>query len=376
MRFPLKELLYVPALLTSLLTANAGTHDQKSPVLPAPQAVRDALAITGGSVQNLALPSGDDWEAFQVQVAFSGSTWILDLEPFALEAPGFKLLQRTPDGGLIELPAPMPTSYRGVVRGIPDSRVAANLFEGQLNATILLADTAWTIEPGTDALPSMPKSMHVVYNDGVIKPLPDFCHVVETDAAAPTPSGGAPEAAVLFADTAIELSPAFRQRWGGIAGAVNQARAINNGAGIIYERDTNVWLRIREMIVGNNYSATGTNVLGQFRSRWLNSNWGFPNDLAHLLYGNPTSGTVGIAYLNGICGSNRFSVSWHLSNLTARRAVFAHELGHTFAAGHCSGGGCRIMCASLGGCSGVITSFGTTSANTIRNRAITAPCVN
>ena len=376
MRFPLKELLYVPALLAPLLTANAGTHDQKSPALPAPQAVRDALEITGGSVQSLALPSGDDWESFEVQVAFGGRTWTLDLEPYALEAPGFRLLQRTPDGGLIELPAPMPTSYRGVVQGLPDSRVAANLFEGQLNATILLADTIWTIQPGTDALPSMPKSMHVVYNDDVVTPLPDFCQAVETDVAAPAPSGGAPEQAVLFADMAPELSPAFRNRWGGIPGAVNQARSIINGAGIIYERDVNVWFRIREMIAGNNYSTNGSNVLGQFRSRWLGSNWGFPNDFAHLFYGNPGSNTIGIAYINGICSSLRFSVSWHTSTLTRRRAVFAHEVGHTFAAGHCSGGGCRIMCSSLGGCSGNITSFGNTSANTIRNRAITAPCVN
>jgi hypothetical protein len=376
MRFPLKELLFVPAVMTSLLTANAASHDQKSPVLAAPQAVRDALAITGGSVQNLALPSGDAWESFKVQVVFSGRTWTLDLEPYALEAPGFKMLQRTPDGTLIELPALMPTSYRGVVQGIPDSRVAANLFEGQLNATILLADTAWTIEPGTDALPSSPKSMHVVFNDDVIRPLPDFCQAVETDAQVPTPSGGAPEAAVLLADTAVELSPAFRNRWGGVPGAVNQARSIINGAGIIYERDTNIWLRIREMVVGNNYSSNGTAVLGQFRSRWLGSNWGFPNDFAHLLYGNPTSNVIGIAYINGICGSNRVSVSWHTSNLTSRRAVFAHEVGHTFAAQHCNGiSGCRIMCSSIGGC-GSITSFGPTSANTIRNRGISAPCVN
>lgn len=53
------------------------------------------------------------------------------------------------------------------------------------------------------------------------------------------------------------------------------------------------------------------------------------------------------------------------NNTTQRVALVAHELGHSWSAWHCNrdagcrgpSDDCRIMCSTLGGCSGNITSF-------------------
>ena len=377
MRFPNRELLYVPAALTLLLASDATAHEKKPALkdVPAPQAILDALQINSASVQSLTFNTTGEWAPFTVDVILNGVTRTLDLQPMSAFAPGFRLLETLDDGTTRELPAPMPTSYRGVVQGIPDSDVAANLFEGQLNATILLPTTSFTVQPATDAFKSLPKATHVVYQDDDIVPLPDFCGTEHGDT--PVASGGSQKnSMVLFIDIGVELSPGFRNTFGGIAGAVNQATQIVRGAGVIYERDTNTWFRIREMVLGPNYGTNSTSLLNLYRNRWINAGYSFPYDVSHLFAASPSSNTIGIAWINGVCGSLRYSVSWITSNLTSRRAVFAHEVGHLFNAPHCNGiNPCRIMCSSIGGC-GSITSFGPFSANIIRNRAISAPCVN
>ena len=64
------------------------------------------------------------------------------------------------------------------------------------------------------------------------------------------------------------------------------------------------------------------------------------------------------------------------NNLTSRVGLTAHELGHSWNAGHCSGSACRIMCSSLGGCSRNITSFGSTSISRISSFRNSRTCLS
>jgi len=81
-----------------------------------------------------------------------------------------------------------------------------------------------------------------------------------------------------------------------------------------------------------------------------------------------SSSVIGVAYLSSICSMNigyGLSYTHFTSNFTSRVGLTAHELGHSFGAGHCSGGSCYIMCAGLGGCGRSLTRFGTSSKNAI-----------
>ena len=152
----------------------------------------------------------------------------------------------------------------------------------------------------------------------------------------------------------------------------------------IYERDANVTFQITATVVrptDNVYSATDpSNLLGQFRNEWR-SNFNFVTaDLAHLFTGKDLDGSViGVAFVGGVCNSSLkfgLSQSRFTTTVTARVQLTAHEIGHNFNAGHCDGNGdCRIMCASLGGCTGIGTSFGTGSASVISNFAASRSCL-
>ena len=89
--------------------------------------------------QELELPLDRRWEAFETAVTLDGEIEILRLTPRALRAPDFRVLVQVEDGTLREVEAPVPTTYRGSVRGEPGSRVAAALVEGQLWANIEIA---------------------------------------------------------------------------------------------------------------------------------------------------------------------------------------------------------------------------------------------
>ena len=90
----------------------------------------------------------------------------------------------------------------------------------------------------------------------------------------------------------------------------------------------------------------------------------------------PAEVSIGVAYLSSVCTSNQYSISWHTNSLITRTAVTAHELGHSFSAGHCNGTTCFIMCASIGGCNGVLTAFAPISINAINNHAASRSCLN
>jgi hypothetical protein len=112
-------------------------------------------------------------------------------------------------------------------------------------------------------------------------------------------------------------------------------------------------------------------LLDQFRAYWNDQHYYVIRDVAHLMTGRDMEGTViGIAWLSVTCTSPTaaygLSQSRFTNNFSSRVALTAHELGHNWSAQHCNGDAdCGIMCASLGGCTGSLTQFGTTPRNQI-----------
>jgi hypothetical protein len=125
-------------------------------------------------------------------------------------------------------------------------------------------------------------------------------------------------------------------------------------------------------------NSAGT-LLNQFAARWNSVHAGIPRDTAHLFTGRSINGgTIGIAALATICvtsSSYGLSQSRYTGNFNLRVSLTSHELGHSWAAGHCnSSSPCYIMCSSNGGCNGV-TLFSPVAIGQITSFAATRTCL-
>ena len=101
-----------------------------------------------------------------------------------------------------------------------------------------------------------------------------------------------------------------------------------------------------------NSNNAGT-LLGSFRNWGNGGGFGVVFDVGELWTDRNLSGsTIGIAYLNGVCNSNKYHVCQDFSNnQQLLRVLTAHEIGHNFSATHDTGPGvCPpsfIMCPSV-----------------------------
>ena len=90
---------------------------------------------------------------------------------------------------------------------------------------------------------------------------------------------------------------------------------------------------------------------------------------------------IGCAHVGVICENlglaYGLSQSMFSANMAIRTALTAHELGHNWSATHCSPAApdCAIMCAVIGGCSGDVTSFGSSATTEIIAHRDSVSCV-
>lgn len=354
--------------------------------------------FTAWSTQTPDLP-GDSGMPFAVELELGGGRYTLVLDPFSVRAEGFQALV-VRDGELVEVPVEAPKTYRGYVEGLPGSIAGGSYYDGQLRLVIEMGDLgSYGVQPVADFVPGVNASLHVAYaatdsftddswTCGTDELRHSFGgmqhHLDQSEANGPNPAGGDRTAEVAF-DTDFE----FFQRRGSVQACIDDIEAIQAGVDVIYERDVNICHVISRIIVRDTsndpYSGTDAEtILTQFQNHWNSQQGGVQRDLAHLMAGRSRDGGIlGIAYLSVVCNrSSAYGVSWTLfsSNMTQRVALTAHEEGHNWGAGHCCSGcsgcsTCRIMCPCLGGCSGNITSFGTSEINQITNHRNSRSCL-
>ncbi len=372
----------------ALVCAGTAPTQDRTTTVPAPRELAAAFDATAAQVQDLVLPASSD-RSFEVRVAIDGVQRVLELHPHDVRTPDVALL--VDDGTSIrEVPAPPSVTFRGWIAGDRDSRVAASLIDGQLSAMVLRDDEVWEIAPASAAMPGLPRSAHVVFSTADAIPRGMTCGTVDGALGMAGATGGVagvveePDStgATNQAEIAIDCDfNMFQRRGSSIPNVQNTVTTIMNGVGVIYARDvdcdfliTNVMVRIQPT-----YSSTTTGLLSEFRNRWNSQHTGIQRDLAHLFSGknNPGS-TIGVATRGALCSrSTAYGVSWVLytSSNTRRIALVAHEIGHTFNAGHCNGSSeCHIMCDVIGRC-GVLTRFAPVTINVIRNFINRRSCV-
>lgn len=337
-------------------------------VVPAPIELLQGFHVADAQVQDLLVPQHGG--AFRVNVVLGGRQYTLDLEPHDVRAPGFQLL--VDDGhSLQQAPTPPSVTYRGTVAGRPDSAVGGTVIAGQLRLVIDLGGEVWGVQPARDVMPELPASAHVVYNgeDGTDRG--NLCGTVSAFVPPARDAGESPIDVLKEAEIAIDCDIQFYQANGSnVTNTQNDALAVIAGVNTIFKRDVTIQYLVTTLIVRTvpiaSYEAANSAVelLNAFSQHWNLNHGGVSRDVAHLMTGqNEFGSTIGIANAGTVCDvAMAYSVVWrYTANLTNRRGLSSHELGHNFGASHCDGViPCWIMCSVIGGCSGNVTKFGPT----------------
>ncbi len=177
-----------------------------------------------------------------------------------------------------------------------------------------------------------------------------------------------------IADIAFDADFEYYQSLGSnVQNVVNDIESLMNAIEGIYEFNTDISYEETVFVVRtaepDPYTSTNPNtLLDQFDSHWTANLGAIRRDVAHLFTGKEVDGgVIGIAALSTVCSTSSaygLSQSRYTSNVTLRRSLTAHELGHNWSAQHCNNSGnCNIMCSCNGcgasaGCTGIFTSFG------------------
>jgi len=175
------------------------------------------------------------------------------------------------------------------------------------------------------------------------------CHLDESDAKDETKGDHSSSQKITGGCSEVELAIAadylLFEEQGGIDGVLEELVSILNDVQGDYsvQFDDVVQFRINELMVSccedcDPWIST-TNLftlLGWFKDWGLNDGFEKPHDLGLLWTNRITDGgVVGAAYLNSLCGTNRYSGLRHFTNDPGKlRMMTSHELGHTFGLPH------------------------------------------
>ena len=363
-----------------------------APLSPAGAAVdpaEAAAAIDTSACELVALDLPADLPtSFTVTLPIDGVDAALVLHRRSVRSPDFVALVER-EGGVIEPVAPpLPRTYRGEVylQGHPDTSdaiVAASLTGDGLYAYLRLpGDRVYGIQPLAELMDGVPPQVHVVYREADNLPSEATCGVTEPSAAPPANDGPlfgtAKEICEIAYDADVEF---YNQNGSSVTSTITDIENVQNAVEAIYEDDLDITYAITAVLVRtaepDPYDSTdpGT-LLNQFRTHWNNNHKDIKRDITHLMTGKNIDGSViGIASLSVVCKSGYgLSQSKFTGNFTSRVGLTAHELGHNWGSGHCSGSGCFIMCPSLGGC-GPVTLFGNFAITSINAYKATVNCL-
>lgn len=331
----------------------AVTAGQVAAANPSQEQVNEALGLRASATAPLALLRGTGGSLSAV-IPLGAEPGTLDLRPHSVRAANYRVKVQQADGTFtFAEPSPVRT-YRGRVRELEGSQVAATMEDDGLHARIMLADgTEFWVEPLRGRFANSQRDAHVVYRGEDVIPTTATCDahdgmriqleqmVVSNASLAGCGTG------MCVAETAFDADVEYFQSKGSVSAVEDRINSVINAVNLQYETQVGIRHAITTIIVRSAepdpYSATESSMLlTQFRSEWLNNQGDVQRDLAQLFTGRDMAGgTIGIAWLEAVCSSFGFSVvqSDFNGNFSCATDLTAHEFGHNWDAGHCDCGG-------------------------------------
>ncbi len=205
------------------------------------------------------------------------------------------------------------------------------------------------IEPLWYYEPNAERDLFVLYPESAAAPLaPDACGMTEAqmelEHLEETVKGNDAENSACYAlEIAIASDNSMLDKYGSVTDVENHNIGVLNDVQGDY---TGNFIHDIEYVIVTQFVVTGSDpwtnstdagtLLSSFRT-WGNAgNFGVDFDNGELWTNrNFDGGTVGIAYLNGICNSNKYHcLQDYSSNGNNLRVLTSHELGHNWSSGH------------------------------------------
>ncbi|HYD00037.1 MAG TPA: zinc-dependent metalloprotease family protein, partial [Phycisphaerales bacterium] len=377
-----------PLTACRLMVLSLGLAAAGAPVLadppPAVAGVPALFSVTEATVQSLATPAQSG--PFAVQVFAGGAVVDVLLQPVSVRSPTFKVF--VDDGsGLHETPAAPEMNFTGSAVGRPGSLARLSVVNGSWRGAIDLGDGGplWWVQPLSDAQPGAPAGQHAVFAGDALLAGEHGCPGGVETGLTPVggPKGGGP-ACIRATEIAFDADVLFYQQNGSSVAATNaDIDSIVNSMNLIYGRDATTTFIVTAHIVRTSPGLYTSNVpqtlLNQMATEWQNNQMAVVRDIAHLMTGQPTGSTIGLAFNGAVCSAQfgyGFSQSRYTSNFANRVSLTCHEVGHNFSASHCDADpDCAIMCSINGGCAHNVSGFSQRSINEIRSYATASACL-
>ena len=321
-----------------------------------------------------------------VEVDINGLPFTLDIQPHSIRTADYVLWTDVGGGVMVPANPGAPKTFRGAILEDPGSLIAGSILHDGLHAKLMFTngETYW-IEPLVAKVPGARIGQHAIYADDEIIPSFGICgtdtsgHVDTHDADGGTTlaAGGSIEIAELGLDADFEF---FQDQNSDVQQTTGRMELVINTMNTQYENEVGITHKISAVIVRTDandpYTSTNPSTrLNQFRNHWNSAQSGLRRDVAELFTGANLDGSViGIAYLGVICTSNGYNVvqSDCCGSLGCATDLSAHELGHNWNAGHCSGGCNATMNSSLT----CTNQFITASENSIINHRNSRNCLD
>jgi len=295
-------------------------------------------------------------EPLVTTVPIAGRTWTLDLEPYALRSPGYRVYASNGPGDLVEHEAGVVKTMRGSVVEDAGSRIAASMTEYGFRGVIEFSDgERWWIEPVSEVVNGFGDDVHVLYHESDVLPHAGVCAVNDVELAREhagrqpqsVPEGGGADGGtpdISVAEHACDADFDYFQDWGSsIPNVEDRINDVMNAVNLQYESETGIRHAITAIIVRTSpfYTSTQHNtLLGQFRNQWLQNHDEIPRDVTQLFTGKNIDGSViGVAFtIGGICTTSAYCLSQSdfSGNFNCSTDLSAHELGHLWGGFHCS----------------------------------------
>ncbi len=285
--------------------------------------------------------------------------WRLDLTPNTIISPDYTLQVATSKGVETSV-LTEPKAFRGYDLAA-GGRVRLTLDYDFIYGFVEEGGERFYVEPLWYYVPAADRDLFVLYAaKDVNRNVKGNCAVLEGEAELEHLQDGDQKASLAESqacyqvDLAIASDNSMFIKYGGAAGVQNHNIGVINDVEVDYTGNFSQDLAfniVTQFIVSGtdpwtNSTAAGT-LLGSFQT-WGNAgNFGVTFDVGELWTNRDfDGGTIGIAYLNGVCNTNKYHCLQDFSsNAELLRCLTSHEIGHNFSCAHDAGTPCTtIMC--------------------------------
>jgi hypothetical protein len=377
--------------LTAAVVGVASATWAAGPDLRGPQNVEDLvleqIGVAEFTIQRLDLPAALP-AAFDLAINIDGVDHVIHFTARSVRAANFQLTVEDETGRHIVEP-PAPATFVGTIDGWEGATAAAGLADGGIAGSVYVRGEhaeLWGFQPLSTIVPDADPALHIVYDADAVEQQGD-CGV-EGHGFLPRglklPGGGYENGGGLYhcemlVDSDFDY---YTFKGSNVNTAVAAIESVFASVNNIYINDIGlvhdlIHINIRTVPPPPYVSTNAETLLNEVRNTWLSSP--IVHDLATMFSGKDFQGSIiGIAYLNGICTSLKYSTVQQIQlSFTGQVGVVSHELGHNYCAPHCDAQvPCYIMCSALGGCNGLLLTFEPSSQTIIKACVqFGAPCL-